>query len=110
MRPCRSLTPEGVQVHESVQQPHSGTDHEPSKDSILAEADQLLSQGQLTGAAVMLQRAVRGMLCSINSGAVASRAEMSGCESSAHALSQPQNSLAQAASEEWAAVALDQIA
>ena len=81
-----------TQVHESVQHPHSGMDHEPSKDSILAEADQLLSQGQLTGAAVMLQRAVQGMLHSNQSWCCGLHAEVAGCRRIAHALSQAPSS------------------
>ena len=51
------------QVRESATWPHSDGEAGASKDSMLAQADQLLNEGQLSAAAAVLRTAVGGALC-----------------------------------------------
>ena len=58
-----ALKPVHAQVRESAAWPHSDGEAGASRDSMLAQADQLLDEGQLSAAAAMLRTAVRGALC-----------------------------------------------
>ena len=55
----------GLKVHESAHWPASSEEGGSSKDSMLAQADQLLSEGQLSAAAAMLRTAVTGKLSAL---------------------------------------------